>query len=1112
MFKKSSLALLLAGLLEVFPLNVCSIDIITSPADERVLSIQLGKHRISDGLLAYQAQPLNEERFEGVLLPLGVVSQALRLSIKVNVETGIASGWFIREDRSFYLNVEKKELIIDGKSRPFPEEKIQVFKDDIYFSAALLEEWFPVNVAVNLVQSEILISSNESLPFEEEVERNLKRDELREHVDNRHSSFSRETPYQTVILPYKLLGMSGVDVSLQQTYQKDTQSGLSSSNTQYNFFGSGDLFFMTAKTFVSGDVNDGFDGVRLTLERKSIDKNLTPWQLSHIAVGDIFTSGNSALLDNQSGRGIVFGNNPLTNYNEFDRVDIRGDMPEGWQAELYRNDILLASLAHPDALGRYEFLDVPLIWGENELTIKLYGPQGQRKEVKKTYRVGDYATPKGEHLFAVSLIEQDKDVFDHLNNKNDGVNVDPAKGQLRAVFEYQTGFGRGAATKMVVGSIPTVNVENNQLERRTYLQTGVIFSLVNSFHEINVSSLDLEDKVWLWKTQFKGWGQKYRLSYQHFTYEDEVVSGLESITDFFVNGRLFEGNDLSDFNYHLNVRADRRFDDLYLYAIQQSISSHFNQLFLTNTLDATYDESLVDEPFLLSGRVLVNIPQFLGFYRLSLRGAGYYRIKPENEWTEFAMTSDYRFSDRWGARLQVTHYLQDDQADRYDIGLNTITKDFDLSLNSQYLESGNYSVYLSLNFSIDSQKRGRGGYFSSQRHSEFGGLLSRVFIDNNNNGQFDHGDEWVEGAKLRLTHRASSNRLQLSDSSNNEGKIYVGRLSPHQPVDVEIDLDSLSDPFVASMEKGHQIIPRPGVHVEVDFPLVRTGEIDGTIFKELSFKDAEFRESDFESSGNETPGKETGRKQLSGIEVELVDQQGNIHQTTYTAYDGFYLFTHVIPGTYKLRVNPIQLEKAGIHQTFEKIVTLGVKGDVLAGMDFNLSLPNTNHEQRVANRTIEKAVIPRSRLTSTNQPDVKETLSKTKSLLSAKQASLGTYYENLVSGLLHVDKENPVVVLSKKDDMSQEGLSSSQHEKVIRRYEDALRSMLKKHGVKSPQVASSLNNLGATWFYQGETEKSLKFFGRARDIFMASLGAEDHKTKIASQNLELVKQYSQSLL
>jgi hypothetical protein len=66
---------------------------------------------------------------------------------------------------------------------------------------------------------------------------------------------------------------------------------------------------------------------------------------------------------------------PLQLQSQFDRQSFRGELPPGWEVELYRGAELLA-YAQSRADGLYEFLDVPLLFGLNVFRLELYGPQG----------------------------------------------------------------------------------------------------------------------------------------------------------------------------------------------------------------------------------------------------------------------------------------------------------------------------------------------------------------------------------------------------------------------------------------------------------------------------------------------------------------------------------------------------------------------------------------------------------------------------------------------------------------------------------------------------------------------------------------------------------------
>src|SRR3546814_18132484 len=84
----------------------------------------------------------------------------------------------------------------------------------------------------------------------------------------------------------------------------------------------------------------------------------------------------------------------------FDKTTFRGDLPAGWDAELYRNGQLLA-FTSPNGDGRYEFIAVPLQYGSNRFEIVLYGPQGQK--IGRTSSRGRVCQDEWNAVEAVSL-------------------------------------------------------------------------------------------------------------------------------------------------------------------------------------------------------------------------------------------------------------------------------------------------------------------------------------------------------------------------------------------------------------------------------------------------------------------------------------------------------------------------------------------------------------------------------------------------------------------------------------------------------------------------------------------------------------------------------------
>jgi cell division septation protein DedD len=130
---------------------------------------------------------------------------------------------------------------------------------------------------------------------------------------------------------------------------------------------------------------------------------------------------------------------------------------------------------------------------------------------------------------------------------------------------------------------------------------------------------------------------------------------------------------------------------------------------------------------------------------------------------------------------------------------------------------------------------------------------------------------------------------------------------------------------------GVRITPRPGKAVPVDIPVVATSEIEGTTRT---------------ARGGAAQG-------VGGVTVELLDATGALVQRTMTAYDGFYLLTHVRRGAYRVRVahESLNLKVAAGAAPLEKVVTVTGARPVISGIDFDLpqtSAPEPGATTRIA--------------------------------------------------------------------------------------------------------------------------------------------------------------------
>ncbi len=111
------------------------------------------------------------------------------------------------------------------------------------------------------------------------------------------------------------------------------------------------------------------------------------------------------------------------------------------------------------------------------------------------------------------------------------------------------------------------------------------------------------------------------------------------------------------------------------------------------------------------------------------------------------------------------------------------------------------------------------------------------------------------------------------------------------------------------------MLPRPGKVQMLEFPVVSTSEVDGTVY---------------------LLGK-NGRRGIGDAAVELVNSQGAVVMSTPSSSDGFYLLRQVMPGRYTLRISPEQARKLALASRLERPVEVMPDGDFISGQDLELT-------------------------------------------------------------------------------------------------------------------------------------------------------------------------------
>jgi hypothetical protein len=312
-----------------------------------------------------------------------------------------------------------------------------------------------VTFTPNLRDSVMVVDSEQPLPFIQAIERESRAARLRPERERGDLS-----AYPQAAQPYAMFRLPSVDVVARTDYRSG--AGTSRLNTKYEVFASGEVAKASFDLRLASDEEGVPESLRLRAYRMDPDGGmLGPLKATQIIAGDVdMLSGDLAGAPGV-GRGVFISNRPLQRSNRFGTHVLRGTLPLGWDAELYRNGQLLAFQGDsPD--GRYEF-EVDLVFGNNLLEVVLYGPQGQIRRETQTIPVGQGAVSPGKMEYWVGVIEREHDLIS-FGRPPPGI-------RLGEGWQYAAGAQYGLDRRTVVGA----NLHSLFLDakRRDYAELNV---------------------------------------------------------------------------------------------------------------------------------------------------------------------------------------------------------------------------------------------------------------------------------------------------------------------------------------------------------------------------------------------------------------------------------------------------------------------------------------------------------------------------------------------------------------------------------------------------------------------------------------------------------------
>jgi hypothetical protein len=819
-------------------------------------------------------------------LPLGEILSLTEIPSAPSTNMFGLQGFYPSPKETWKIDPVAGMITLQDKSEILPADDYYLGEQELYLHPSYFIKIFGLDFLVNASNLSITMKSAYALPIEEKKKREILRKQIRSKGGGREEVVMRYP------LERKMLGVGVLDYNLNVDNSSARTSLALQMRAGAEILG-GDFQVNLNSTKNAESLSTSLSGMRW---RYVLPGGLTPEKnvlLSSITLGQISTSSQTS---SASLTGFAISNNPIIPRRELDVFVVDGYTEKDSEVELLIGGQLV-DFIRADEVGYYRF-NAPVTYGTVRLTLRIYTPQGEILIQERQLQIPFSFLPKGFVSYNIqggSLMNApDSLASDLLGHVGLSVGVSNAI-TVRAGIDYRdylesdkTSTSFGMSTRLFQQYLLDVDYLPSQYYRVT---ASVFYANNITLSAKTTDYFDQPEESGRDTKPLRDANLNIFVPFKLFGKFSGIRLGGEKV--WLPDG--YKGNLQADYNAQFG-RVAARFN----YRAQLLGSQGTDNLapeFAPGTLTSSVTYSLPRSP---------SLPVFIkGMF---LRAQAGYNTETSQLSTinvqisqtllkkgRFSLTYDRNVLNKSGA-IQVGFL--------YDFN-------FIRSASQFSGRKGDYSISQSLSGSLALDTQSGKLLPSNRDQVTRSGVSVRMFVDQNENGAFDEGEEVIPAKSVRLDK--SANMLMGSD-----GILRITQLQSYWTYRLEVDINSLPDPTLSPKEKVFGFMADPNRFKSIDIPLYRTGMIEGSILRE-------------------TP---EGIQGVGGLRISL-QRIGDAEplETIRTFSDGGYYAFGLLPGKYILAIDPKQLEFMKVTATPGKLefeIEALAEGDYLEKLDFML--------------------------------------------------------------------------------------------------------------------------------------------------------------------------------
>ncbi len=849
-----------------------------SDGTELLMTVVAGEHKVP---FKFEVFAIKKER--DIQVSLADFFGAADFPITVNAEDGTAAGWFIRENQRFALDVNAGTVTVNGVPKEFNSNLVTMENGEIYVTTFALSQWFDMRFIHDYSELALHVSAPYLFPAEENYLRQTRR-------ENRVTSNAKPKEPQ-LSTPYKLLSKPNGEFSLRNSYLKNDAT--TNTDSYWNIITSNDVGYHGLNTFLTGTDEDKLTSARFTFERNSDEANLLgALKAKQYMFGDVYTAQLPLTGGSNQELGVFITNKSPHSSTTDSSTTFQGTGSPGWDVELYRENSFISMMTIEDD-GRYRFEDVLLFFGDNNFRLVFYGPQGEIQVEERNIPV--YADSQIGQNWEYTASLTAKDRMSYEKNRQSSEENDTPHLTVSAKRQYKdmtlsTGFNH-----YQIGT-----------NKRTYIQAGIAKQINGALVNFNAAH-ELEDQGTVFEAitrrsygprSFAGSIQINNSQYTNTATIADDPRLVESSLEYRNSSSQFFGLSSSHHagsNLQLFKSGDRVLQNT------AGLDMRIKNTMLSSSLTHNYNDITgVDDPHLVNAAF--NLRGQYNLARWYLNGS--YEIYPESQLEKVQASVDFPLNQDIDAKLELDHEIQVSKT-KASARLNWQHEKMTIS---PYISADTDHVIqatLNTRFGLGTHHSDKKIDIYNKRMAYAGSLTARVFLDYNGNGEYDTGDELLPEARIDAV------QMRKEAFTNQNGIAHIPDLSSGVLTDIKLDTSSLEDPYWIPSYSGVSIRPRAGSFHEVDFPVVISGEIDGTLRR----------------------NKNEIANLAKNYRLKLTRPDGIVESTTVTAFDGFYIFNNISPGEYYLTIDERDTRATGFIAPKPQLITLKPDGTTIYSND-----------------------------------------------------------------------------------------------------------------------------------------------------------------------------------